>query len=199
MEYPNRNLLAIRRPGSVSCQRGPLSSGQPRRLKSYPTIDNFRLSRLNVSDYHRVRTSGASGDAELVDAVERGVERGQRSEGESGEAGPGQGRTRNGRKLRRDTRVIDQGPRDNTPAIQISPRAVVEPKGVLLASRPRPPSYLTFRAGFRTECSYPPMRSRPTLKRQSGRSAQVSISLRTTDHDCGAPCWGEPNTRVTTR
>jgi len=103
-------------------------------------------------------------DSELVDAVERGVERGQRSEGESGEAGPGQGRTRNGRKLRRDTRVIDQGPRDNTPAIQISPRAVVEPKGVLLASRPRPPSYLTFRAGFRTEGIYPPMRSRPYVE-----------------------------------
>jgi hypothetical protein len=25
-------------------QRGPLSSGQPRRLKSYPNLDNFRLS-----------------------------------------------------------------------------------------------------------------------------------------------------------
>jgi hypothetical protein len=40
----NRNLLAIRRRGSVSCGPPPRSVIKPRRLKSYPNLDNCRLS-----------------------------------------------------------------------------------------------------------------------------------------------------------
>jgi hypothetical protein len=44
-------------------------------------------------------------DAELVDAVERSMQRGQGVEGKGSEAGPGQRRRGQGRKLRSDTRM----------------------------------------------------------------------------------------------
>ena len=47
-------------------------------------------------------------DAELIHAVERGMEYGQAAEFEGRLAGSDQGRRRQGRKLRRDTRMIDR-------------------------------------------------------------------------------------------
>jgi hypothetical protein len=47
-------------------------------------------------------------DAELVDAVERGMERGEGVEVEGGEAGPGQARGLQGRKFHRHARMIDR-------------------------------------------------------------------------------------------
>jgi len=59
------------------------------------------------------------------------MECGQGVEVEGGEAGPGRGQDCRVARLGRDTRMIDReqpgGPRGATPAIQISPRAVVEP------------------------------------------------------------------------
>jgi hypothetical protein len=41
---PNPSRYTASRQRLVGRQRGPLSSGQPRRLNSYPNLDNFRLS-----------------------------------------------------------------------------------------------------------------------------------------------------------